>query len=70
VVESEKFARASLKQLGHERSTSGHWIHILQSWVYSLIPEELKLKFWIKFLLPQQLKASLPSSVNLAAKAK
>ncbi|CAK8678792.1 unnamed protein product [Clavelina lepadiformis] len=58
VIESCEFAKSCLKQLGHERSTSGHWIHQLQSWAYSLIPEELKLRFWFKVLLPQHLRAS------------
>jgi len=58
IVESEKFARATLKQLGHERSTSGHWIHQLQSYLSFLFPEELRLQFWFKILLPQQLSSS------------
>nr|XP_002124801.2 very-long-chain 3-oxoacyl-CoA reductase 1-like [Ciona intestinalis] len=57
VIDSERFARASLKQLGHERCTSGHWIHMVQSWVYSIFPEELKLGFWTK-VLPRQMKNS------------
>ena len=41
-------------QLGHERTSSGHWIHQLLSWLYSLLPEEIALQFWSQTLFANQ----------------
>jgi len=54
VIDSERFAKSTLRQLGHERTSSGDWIHQFLSWCYSLLPSEVALQFWGKILSPRE----------------
>nr|XP_039271372.1 very-long-chain 3-oxoacyl-CoA reductase 1-like [Styela clava] len=53
IIDSEAFASACLRQLGHTSTTSGHWIHALQSGFFWIWPNEWKLAVWEKFIMPK-----------------
>ena len=54
MIDSERFAKATLAQLGHERCSSGDWIHQLLSAIYYMLPEEIALQFWSRMLSPKK----------------
>jgi short-subunit dehydrogenase len=48
VCTAEQCVRASLKQLGHRRETSGWWTHTIQSKFIAALPSEIRLFVWPK----------------------